>query len=55
MYAEALKQDPEFFRFVRTLESYDKIIDDKTTIVLPADSPLMRTLVEGPPGAREKK
>jgi len=55
VYAEALKQDPEFFRFVRTLESYDKIIDDKTTIVLPADSPLMRTLVEGPPGAREKK
>ncbi len=55
IYADALKQDPEFFRFVRTLESYDKIIDDKTTLVIPADSPLMRSLVEGPPGAKERR
>ena len=55
VYADALAKDPEFFRFVRTLESYDKIIDDKTTVVLPADSPLMRSLVEGPPGAKDKR
>ena len=55
VYADALKADPEFFRFVRTLQSYDKIIDDKTTVVLPADSPLMRSLVDGPPGAKDKK
>ena len=55
VYADALQADPEFFRFVRTLESYDKIIDDRTTVVLPADSPLMRTLIEGPPGAKDRK
>lgn len=55
IYADALEKDPEFFRFVRTLESYDKIIDDRTTVVLPSDSPLMRGLVEGPPGAKEKR
>ena len=46
--------DPDFYRFVRTLEAYDKIIDKNTTIVLPADSPLMKGLDRrGPrPGAR---
>ncbi len=51
VYADALSTDPAFYRFVRTLEAYDKIVDDKTTLVLPADSPLMRTLVDGPAGA----
>jgi len=49
IYAEALGGDPDFYRFVRTLEAYDKIIDKDTTVVLPADSPLMKSLVEGPP------
>jgi modulator of FtsH protease HflC len=48
VYAEALGTDPEFYRFVRTLESYDKIIDKDTTVVLPADSPLMKGLMSGP-------
>jgi membrane protease subunit HflC len=52
IYAEALATDPEFYRFVRTLESYDKIIDKETTLVLPADSPLMRDLLTGPPSSR---
>jgi membrane protease subunit HflC len=49
IYADALGTDPDFYRFARTLESYDKIIDNNTTIVLPADSPLIKTLVVGPP------
>ncbi|HYC22494.1 MAG TPA: protease modulator HflC [Candidatus Bathyarchaeia archaeon] len=49
IYADALGADPDFYRFVRTLESYDKIIDSNTTVVLPADSPLMKSLVAGPP------
>lgn len=49
IYAEALAADPEFYRFVRTLESYDKIIDKETTVVLPAESPLMKDLFAGPP------
>jgi len=49
IYSDALGADPDFYRFVRTLESYDKIIDNNTTVVLPADSPLMKSLVSGPP------
>ncbi|HUL02017.1 MAG TPA: protease modulator HflC [Gemmatimonadales bacterium] len=52
IYADALGADPDFYRFVRTLEAYDKIIDKDTTIVLPADSPLMRGLMTGPGGGR---
>ena len=49
IYADALGTNPEFYRFVRTLEAYDKIIDKDTTLVLPADSPLMQSLLRGPP------
>jgi len=44
IYSDALSADPDFYRFVRTLEAYDKIIDKDTTIILPADSPLMKGL-----------
>jgi membrane protease subunit HflC len=44
IYAEAYGQDPEFYQFVRTLQSYDKFVDEKAMIVLPADSPLLRYL-----------
>jgi modulator of FtsH protease HflC len=47
IYAEALTADPDFYRFVRTLEAYDKIIDKDTTVILPADSPLMKGLLGG--------
>lgn len=53
IYAEALGTNPDFYRFVRTLEAYEKIIDKDTTLVLPADSPLMKSLLEGPPGDGE--
>jgi modulator of FtsH protease HflC len=49
VYADALGTNPEFYRFVRTLEAYDKIIDKETTLVLPSDSPLMKSLLAGPP------
>jgi membrane protease subunit HflC len=48
IYADALAVDPEFYRFVRTLEAYDKIIDRDTTVVLPTGSPLMKGLFGGP-------
>lgn len=51
VYADAQALAPDFYRFLRTLESYDRIVDEKTTIVLPSDSPLLRTLTDGPPGA----
>jgi modulator of FtsH protease HflC len=44
VYAAAFGQDPEFYQFLRTLESYTKVVDDKATIVLPANSELLRYL-----------
>lgn len=41
---EAYRQDPDFYKFVRALDSYDLIIDDKTTLMLPADSELFKYL-----------
>ena len=41
-YAEAYEQDIKFYKLVRTLESYEKFIDGNTTVVLTADSELLR-------------
>jgi membrane protease subunit HflC len=47
IYGEAIAKDPEFYEFSRTLEAYRKFLDEKTTLVLPSDSELMRLLVRG--------
>lgn len=47
IYGEAIARDPEFYEFTRTLEAYAKFLDEKTTLVLPSDSELMRLLVRG--------
>jgi len=44
IYAKAFNKDPDFYEFTRTLEAYKKIIDEKTTLILPADSKLFKTL-----------
>lgn len=43
-YAEAFGQDPKFYEFLRTLRAYDKFLDDKTTLFLPADAEVLRML-----------
>jgi membrane protease subunit HflC len=43
-YAAAFGQDPRFYQFLRTLRAYDKLLDDKTTIFLPADTDALRML-----------
>jgi len=48
IYAKAFGQDPQFYKFLRTLEAYQKILNEKTTIVLPSDSKLLRLLNDGP-------
>ena len=48
IYAAAHNADPEFYKFTRTLEAYDKLFEKNTTVVLSADSPLLRTLSAGP-------
>ena len=42
--AAAYRQDPEFYKFIRALDSYDSIIDQNTTLMLPADNELFRYL-----------
>ncbi|NIA20423.1 MAG: protease modulator HflC, partial [Anaerolineaceae bacterium] len=49
IYAQAFQKDPEFYKFIRTLASYEKIIDQQTTAILPADSELLRLFGEGRP------
>ena len=44
IYAEAFEKDSAFYKFIRTLESYKKIIDDKTTVVLSSKSDLLKYL-----------
>lgn len=44
IYAEAYGKDEEFYRFLRTLQSYDQFIDNGTTLILPADSELLQYL-----------
>lgn len=44
IYAEAYNQDPEFYDFLRTLESYEAVIGDNTRLVISTESPLYRLL-----------
>ena len=41
---KAYRKDPEFYKFVRALDSYDMIIDRNTTLMLPADNELFKYL-----------
>lgn len=47
VYAAAHNKDPEFYRLVRTLDAYRKFLNDKTTLVLSADSDLLKLLTRG--------
>jgi membrane protease subunit HflC len=42
IYADAYEKDFKFYELIRTLESYEKFIDGKTTVVLSADSELLK-------------
>ncbi|MBT3518903.1 MAG: protease modulator HflC [Candidatus Marinimicrobia bacterium] len=46
IYAVSFSKDPEFYEFIRTLETYEKVIDKKTTLVLPGDSKLFKALTQ---------
>ncbi len=52
IYAEAYEGHAEFYRFLRTLEAYRKVLNEKTTLVLPADSPFLEILISRIPGAQ---
>ncbi|MDE0033255.1 MAG: protease modulator HflC [Deltaproteobacteria bacterium] len=51
IYAGAYEGHGEFYRFLRTLEAYKKVLNEKTTLVLPADSPFLDLLTSRIPSA----
>lgn len=50
----AYSRDPEFYRVLRTLESYKKILNQKTTLVLSASSGMLKLLTEGIPALTDE-
>ena len=44
IYGKAYSENPEFFRFMRTLETEKKILGDQTTVILSTDSELFAPL-----------
>ena len=49
IYNAAHSKDPAFYELLKTLETYRAILDNQTTIVLSADSPLLKLLTRGLP------
>jgi membrane protease subunit HflC len=45
---DAHARDPKFYEFVRSLETYRALLDDRATLVLSSASPLLRLLTRGP-------
>ncbi|GAB6151413.1 protease modulator HflC [Desulfosporosinus burensis] len=50
IYGEAFQKDPKFYEFTRALETYEKTIDEKTTLVLPSNSEILKYLENGKVG-----
>ncbi len=46
IYAESFNQDPEFYKFYRTLEAYRNSLKDKTTVLLSTDSEFLKYLTK---------
>lgn len=46
IYAESFNQDPEFYKFYRTLEAYTKTFRDKTTVLLSTDNEFLKYLTK---------
>jgi membrane protease subunit HflC len=49
IYAEAFSRDPRFYKLVRTLQAYERFLNQKTTVVLSTESDLFKLLKEGRP------
>ena len=44
IYAEAYGQDPEFYQFLRSLQAYERILRENSTVVVPSDAELLKVL-----------
>jgi membrane protease subunit HflC len=47
VYSQAYSRNPRFYKLLRTLEAYKKVLDDKTTAILSSDSELLKILMRG--------
>lgn len=52
---DAQAADPEFYQFLKTLETYRLALDGRTTLVLSAESRFLRLLTQGVPDLRAEK
>jgi membrane protease subunit HflC len=48
IYSAAFSQNPAFYKFVRTLQAYEKILDENTTLFLPAGAEVLRVIAPLP-------
>jgi membrane protease subunit HflC len=48
LYSAAFSRDAGFYKFVRTLQTYEKIMDESTTLFLPAQSEVLRIIAPLP-------
>jgi membrane protease subunit HflC len=44
IYSEAFSKNPAFYKFLRTLQAYEKFMDESTTLFLPAGAEVLRVL-----------
>jgi len=51
IFAEALERDPEFFRFLRSLEAYEAFLTNTDTLVMDSNAPLFDFLTSSRPAA----
>jgi membrane protease subunit HflC len=54
IFNEAHAKDPKFFELLKTLETYRSMLDEQTTVVLSADSPLLKLLSQGLPETKNE-
>ena len=47
IYGQAYQENLKFYRFLRSLEAYDKIFNDQSVIILDEKSPMLETLFTG--------
>ena len=52
IYGQAYSKNPRLYKLLRTLESYKKVLDDKTTAILSSDSELLQILTKGEAAAK---
>lgn len=51
IYAEAYNKDPEFYQFLKTLETYEQSLDEDTTIILNGDSEFLKYIQKSNPNS----